>query len=177
MPRTYYVREDEVVYPTYSVLQENEAGDYLDLICGGLGLTELEAYASYPEVRPVMNNRWDRMKAKRTYQAPIWTNFRVARAITKAQARGPMVRPTIIPRSELERMARGGEEEDASPDQATDDQRNAMLVAKARHESPRYAAHIQECEVCFRDGGPYPFEPCPEGKKIMREEWLEKEGS
>jgi hypothetical protein len=39
-------------------------------------------------------------------------------------------------------------------------------------ESPRYAAHIQSCGLCFRDGGPYPFQPCPVGTDILTEEIL-----
>jgi hypothetical protein len=27
--------------------------------------------------------------------------------------------------------------------------------------------------LCFRDAGPYPFEPCPEGKRIM---WASMDG-
>ena len=108
-PDLHFVREDQgglEAYPTYSVVERTAAGDFFDLICSGLGLEELEAFASYPEVRPRMLERWEGMKAKSSWEAPVRTNARVARAIVKARTRnGPAIRPPIYLRSELERRA------------------------------------------------------------------------
>jgi hypothetical protein len=41
------------------------------------------------------------------------------------------------------------------------------MVTKTHQEAPEYVAHVESCPLCFRDGGSYPFEPCPEGKRIM----------
>ena len=47
----FVVREDSMRWPTYSVLVMKEAGDYLDLVCSGLGKEEVEAYVSRKVLR------------------------------------------------------------------------------------------------------------------------------
>lgn len=92
------------VYSVFEATDVRDDGSYrLSLVCGGLGKHTIKYFASYPEVPPLLIERWVQMQDRDSWKTSWRSKRPLARAIAEAESKhGPARMPQTALRSAME---------------------------------------------------------------------------